>query len=183
MRTTTYRLLTLTVAAALIVGFGACASTQSASTQIDDATITSKVKTKLSADPEVNPFNIDVDTDDGIVRLSGKVEKERARDEAQRLAVATRGVRGVINNISIGHTTLGQRAGNTGLAAKVKAKIAADPELNPFNIDVDGDDGTITLSGRVATDTARAEAEELARNTQGVRDVRNLLEVGKGMSR
>lgn len=172
-------LLTLAACAVLVLGLSACTTTQSASTQIDDAAITTAVKSKLAADPEVNPFNIDVDTDDGVVRLSGTVAKAEARTEAAQLARNTDGVRRVVNDIEVGTTTLGERAASTGLAAKVKAKIAADPELNPFNIDVDGTgDGVITLSGTVKTMAASQEAEQLARNTDGVRDVRNMLKVG-----
>lgn len=178
------RMSILAACAAIVLGLGACSSTQSASTQIDDATITGAVKAKLTADPEINAFNIDVDTDEGVVRLSGRVEKALARAEAERLARTTSGVRRVINDIDVGRTTAGERLSSAGLAAKVKAKIAADPELNPFNIDVDGGaDGVITLSGRVATRAARAEAERLARNTEGVEDVRNLLKVGEEPSR
>lgn len=171
--------LILAACALLALGLGACSSTQSASTQVDDAALTATVKAKLAADPEINPFNIDVDTDAGVVRLSGKVEQAEARSAAERLARNTDGVRNVINDIEVGETTLEERAENSGLAAKVAAKIAADPELNPFNIDVDGaGDGVITLSGRVATHDARREAEQLARNTEGVRAVENRLEVG-----
>lgn len=179
MRNTNRNLLfTLAACALLTLGLGACASTQTAGTQVDDAAITTTVKSKLTADPEVNPFNIDVDTENGVVRLSGTVKNPEARTAAESLARNTEGVRNVINDVEIGETTIGERVSQSGLAAKVKAKIAADPELNPFNIDVDGSGDVITLSGRVKTEAARQEAEQIARNTDGVRDVRNLLEVG-----
>ncbi len=171
--------LTLAACAVLAIGLGACSSTQTAATQIDDAALTTMVKAKLTADPEINQFNIDVDTDEGVVRLSGKVEKPVARTEAEQLARNTEGVRRVINDIEVGDRSVGEQVEAGALAATVKAKIVADPELNPFNIDVDGSgDGVITLSGRVATHDARREAEQLARNTDGVRGVENLLKVG-----
>lgn len=64
------------------------------------------------------------------------------------------------------------------ITAKVKTKLAADPEINPFRIDVDTVDGRVTLSGTVRTERQREEAETLARGTEGVSEVRNLLEVG-----
>lgn len=67
-----------------------------------DAELTAKVKTKLAADPEINPFRIDVDTIDGKVTLSGKVASERQREEAQRLAEGTEGVVEVVNNLEVG---------------------------------------------------------------------------------
>lgn len=71
-----------------------------------DAEVTAKVKTRLTADPEVNPFRIDVDTIDGTVTLSGMVSSEAEKAEAEKLARNTEGVVAVINNL-----TVGQRGG------------------------------------------------------------------------
>lgn len=67
-----------------------------------DAEVTARVKTKLTTDPEINPFRIDVDTLDGKVTLSGMVASERQREEAQRLAEGTEGVVEVVNNLEVG---------------------------------------------------------------------------------
>ena len=66
-----------------------------------DAWLVSKVKSKLLADPQVNSFNIDVDALDGQVTLSGVVTAERARQEAERIAKATEGVKLVRNEIRV----------------------------------------------------------------------------------
>ncbi len=155
-----------------------CASTQSAGTQLSDSAITAKVSTKLAADPEVNPFEIDVDTNEGIVTLSGAVEEDFDRKEAERLALGTSGVKSVINDITIGERGLGERLSDGWITTKIKSKIAADPDLNPFNINVDTKEGVVTLSGRVKTELASAEAAKLARATEGVQNVMNRLEVG-----
>jgi hyperosmotically inducible periplasmic protein len=80
---------------------GACSSTRTTGEQIDDAMITTKVKAKLAADPEVNPFNIDVDSNDGVVTLQGTVRDSEARTIAERLARETEGVRRVLNLIKV----------------------------------------------------------------------------------
>ena len=59
---------------------------------IDDATITTRVKTALLNDPVVAGLKIDVDTTKGIVTMSGIV---RSRDEEQRAVQIARGVPGV----------------------------------------------------------------------------------------
>ena len=69
-------------------------------------------------------------------------------------------------------------ARDAGITAKVKAKLTADPEINPLRIDVDTIDGRVTLSGKVRTERQREEAEQLARGTEGVLEVVNLIEVG-----
>jgi hyperosmotically inducible periplasmic protein len=59
---------------------------------IDDATITTRVKTALLNDPQVAALKIDVDTTKGIVTMSGIV---RSRDEEQRAIQIARGMPGV----------------------------------------------------------------------------------------
>jgi osmotically-inducible protein OsmY len=90
--------LVLVIALAL----GACSSTKSPGTQVDDAAITAAVKAKLAADGDINPFNIDVDTNEGVVTLQGRVAKAEARTKAERLARETDGVRRVINLVKVG---------------------------------------------------------------------------------
>src|SRR4029453_19061635 len=87
---------------ALLLVLGACSSTRTAGTQVDDASITAAGKEKLAADGDINPFNIDVDTNEGVVTLQGRVEKEAARTKAEQLARETDGVRRVINLVKVG---------------------------------------------------------------------------------
>jgi len=91
--------------AALLTLASACKSTVPVHTQVKDSEITAKVKAKLAASGEVNPFNIDVDTNEGQVTLQGRVAKDSAKVEAERLARETEGVRGVINLIKVGDHT------------------------------------------------------------------------------
>jgi osmotically-inducible protein OsmY len=95
-----------TVGALLVVvaigALAACSSTQTAGTQVDDAAITAAVKAKLATDGDINPFNIDVDTNEGVVTLQGRVEKSEARSKAETLARETDGVRRVVNLIRVG---------------------------------------------------------------------------------
>ena len=169
--------LALPILLTLLLFGVACSSTRTTSEQWDDATITSKIEAKLAADPEVSAAAVDVDTQDGIVRLSGTVKTAVARREAVDLAQRTSGVRGVINDIEIGERTLGDRIDDTWITSKINAKLTADPQINPFNIDVDTKDGVVTLRGKVATKVAKREAEQLARDTKGVVRVNNMVEV------
>jgi osmotically-inducible protein OsmY len=69
--------------------------------EMNDASITAKIKTKLIADPEVKAFQIDVDTVDGRVALNGKVSSADQRAEAEKLASHTEGVKSVVNLIQV----------------------------------------------------------------------------------
>ena len=168
----------LALALVLTAALTGCMSTRTAETQSDDAAITASVKSALAANGDVNPFNIDVDTNEGVVRLSGLVEKPEAREIAARIAADTEGVVRVQNDIRIGDRTAGESIDDGLITTKIKGKLVIDPDVNPFNIDVDVQQGVVTLTGRVKTEEARAAAERHARETDGVREVRNQIQVG-----
>jgi hyperosmotically inducible protein len=105
MNRTTLRASLVCFTLAIVLALGACKSTTTPGTQVDDAAITAAVKSKLAADGDINPFNIDVDTNEGVVTLQGRVEKEEARTKAEQLARETDGVRRVINLVKVGDQT------------------------------------------------------------------------------
>ena len=66
-----------------------------------DAATTAAVKTKLLGDTKVAGLNIDVDTKDNVVTLTGKVKTAAERTEAVRLARTTTGVKSVVNKLIV----------------------------------------------------------------------------------
>lgn len=161
----------------VVLALGACAGKTVGET-IDDAAITAAVKTKLAADPEVNPFDIDVDTTDGVVRLSGTVNEAGDKREAEELARGTEGVRRVINDIRVGREPdAREEADCARIVTEVKARLAADPTVSAVNVDVDCEKGRVTLSG-TATAEQSAAAERIASGTPGVTGVTNRLTPG-----
>lgn len=69
---------------------------------IADAAITTAVKSKMLADPMVKALRIDVDTNNGVVTLSGNVGSAAERDRATALARDTNGARRVVSNLKVG---------------------------------------------------------------------------------
>jgi hyperosmotically inducible periplasmic protein len=92
---TTVVLLVLTLLGPLMLA--ACG--KSVGETIDDATITTRVKTSLLNDPEVGGLRIDVDTFKGVVTLSGRVKTKD--EEAKAIALARK-----INGVSDVKSTL-----------------------------------------------------------------------------
>jgi hyperosmotically inducible protein len=154
-----------------------CATSRPIDVHASDALITSKIEAKLAADPDTNPFEIDVDTLDGRVRLRGIVETDAERREAGQLARNTEGVRMVDNQLRLGDISIGQNLSDAWLVTKVASKLMVDPEVDSRDIDVDALDGQVTLSGLVTTYRARQEAERIAKATDGVKGVRNEIRV------
>jgi hyperosmotically inducible protein len=68
---------------------------------ITDAAITSEVKTKFLAEPGVSGLNINVDTNDHVVTLSGTVKSKAEADKAMRIARESKGVKRVVSRLKI----------------------------------------------------------------------------------
>ncbi len=68
---------------------------------LDDATITTKVKTKFLGDTGVPGLKIDVDTKAGVVTLTGTVPTAAEKQRAVELAKATDGVKSVVDRIKV----------------------------------------------------------------------------------
>ena len=67
--------------------------------KIDDGMITTKVKTALLADSTVKGTDINVDTKDGKVTLTGTVDSAPQVDMAMKLAKGVEGVKDVDNQL------------------------------------------------------------------------------------
>ena len=62
-------------------------------------------------------------------------------------------------------------ASDPGITTAVKSKLTADDTVKAYQIDVDTKEGVVTLNGTVTNPAAKARAVELARGTDGVRNV------------
>jgi hyperosmotically inducible periplasmic protein len=74
---------------------------KTAGQNVDDATLTTSVKSKLAADKLSSLTRVDVDTNNGTVSLNGVVESSDQKARAQELASQVNGVNRVINNIQV----------------------------------------------------------------------------------
>ena len=153
-----------------------------------DAGVTASVKTKMAADPDVSALQIEVDTQNGVVTLTGNVNSATEKEQAIRIARDTSGVRDVVDMITVRvaedrgdapgtDRTIGERLDDASITMKVKDQLRDDPMVKARNIDVDTRDGVVFLTGTVATAEEKERAIELARNTQDVRDVQANLDV------
>jgi hyperosmotically inducible periplasmic protein len=68
---------------------------------IDDTTITTTVKTKLAAEKGTTLTRIQVDTDRGVVQLSGVVDSAAEKSRAEQITRGVGGVKGVKNSLQV----------------------------------------------------------------------------------
>jgi osmotically-inducible protein OsmY len=68
---------------------------------LSDAAITTKVKAKFAADSTVSATKIHVDTDNGVVKLTGTAKSQDEAAKAAEIAKSTEGVASVDNAIQV----------------------------------------------------------------------------------
>ena len=82
-------------------GSGYGSSQRTAGEVVDDATITAQIKAKLAADPDLSALKINVDTNQGAVRLKGEVKTLALRRKADELVQGIKGVKSVDNQLIV----------------------------------------------------------------------------------
>jgi hypothetical protein len=78
--------------------------------------------------------------------------------------------------------TIGQSLEDAWIHTKVVAKLISDSQTPERKINVDVVEGAVTLRGQVDAAEGKAEAERLAKDTDGVKSVKNELKVVAGNS-
>jgi len=177
-------------------------STTSASS-MTDSELEQSIKSRLNTDPDLKAANLDVDANakDNKIKLSGTVSTEAQRNEAVQMAKAVRPTAEVTDKIDVkpreltraDYTeqmardsreqakatgdTVGASIDDAWIHTKLTSKLIADKDTPARKINVDVENGVVTLRGDVSTAAAKDEAERIAKDTEGVKRVRNLLKV------
>ena len=93
--------LSLVLALVLVIPLLAAGCGKTVGETIDDATITTRVKTAFINDPVVGALRIDVDTFKGVVTLSGRVKSKEEEQKAIAIARSIRGVTDVKSTLQV----------------------------------------------------------------------------------
>ena len=195
--------------AALLLGASAWGADSKLGTALDDSAVTAKVKAALIGNPDTKARQINVDTANGVVTLTGTVDNTTAKMSAESTARTVSGVSAVENRLMVGsdavagaatpgvtapadRTVVASAAPTAGALGSESAvsgdvdglvmqALKADKRTANLQIDVKtGSAGTVTLSGNVPTTAARSAAADVARSINGVSKVDNKIMVKKG---
>ena len=169
-----------------------------------DIEITAEVKAKITDDELLDGTDVSVDTNNGVVNLTGSVHNEPQVQRAVELAKNTTGVLSVNNqlkieaDIPIGESLKEQSketgkdiketteniasdtkeaVGDAAITSEAKLKFAADDTVKALNIDVDTNNGVVTLRGTVNSKAELNQAVRLAKSVDGVKKVISELEI------
>jgi len=154
---------------------------------VSDATITASVKSKLLWDSHTDGLDIHVDTNNGRVTLTGTVASGTEKDLAGHLAMNTKDVVGVNNELAVGGkpgtTTQAKEQVKTAaketqealsdgwITTKVKSSLMLTRDVEGSEISVTTDNGVVKLSGNVDSNAGKQRAVEVAQNVRGVKKV------------
>jgi hyperosmotically inducible protein len=128
----------------------------------------------------------DVGTKSGKVTLQGTADSGASKDLARSLAMNTRGVVSVDNQLVVKNAKptaadaakgsaheAGGDVADGWITAKVKSTYGYSSNVDGSDIVVSTDSGIVTLSGKVDSGAERALAIELAQNVRGVKSVQS----------
>lgn len=151
---------------------------------MDDTAITAKVKQRLASDERMETATIDVETNNGVVTLTGSAPSADARKAAEELARNVAEVQGIDNKIAApgamddmsakaegAADKAGTEIADATITTKVKAQFAADDMVKATAINVDTDNGVVTLKGEVASSAAQKRAIDITKKIDGVKSV------------
>jgi osmotically-inducible protein OsmY len=148
------------------------------SEMVDDAAVTSKVRSKILWSSYADRLTVNVDTRRGCVILSGTAENAEAKEFVGKLATNTHGVNSVDNQLEIqamkpATTTHGDNTdfADTLITTKVKWTFLHSSNVDSADISVSTHDGVVKLTGQTNGGARRALAIELATNVRGVKSV------------
>jgi osmotically-inducible protein OsmY len=76
-------------------------------------------------------------------------------------------------SVTRGQSSVGEYVDDSAITTSVKSKFVSDKQVDAASISVETLNGTVQLSGFAKSDAERSAAEQIARNTKGVKAVKN----------
>lgn len=140
----------------------------------EDDRIKADVLAELGWDRRLQPDDLEVSVEDGVVTLRGWVDSFMRRWAADRSAFRVHGVRSVANLLEVRLSPSTGRS-DAEIAAAAALALAGHDRLSTIDLGVR--DGVITLSGSVDWYFQRCDAERKVREVCGVKDVVNNIAV------
>ncbi len=121
------------------------------------------------------PTSIDARVDDGWVTLTGSADWQFEREEAELVAGSVFGVLGVVDEVMLNHKPA--EAGDIQLA--IKNAFERHAKLDAKKLDVDANNGTVTVTGTVASQAEHDSAIDAAWAAPGVTRVEDRVLVAR----
>jgi len=135
-----------------------------------DRWITTAAKLRLIANSDTPGFDINVDTEGGIVTLFGAVSSPMAKQQAEAEVRKVGGVKNVVNDLQIVAEAKQDRVElkDDQITKAIESRFEANGDLDDSKIDVAVSNGVARLTGTVKSRSDHVSALTAARSTAGV---------------
>lgn len=144
-----------------------------------DKEISEAVEWNIMLNATTPSYMIDIESNSGIVTLSGSVNNILAKDRAVKIAQTIKGVRGVIDKITVD----APERQDMSLEKDIVEALIVDPATDSYEILVDADDGIVTLEGNVDSWQEKQLSEFVAKGIKGVKEVKNNIRINQPSER
>lgn len=164
------------IAGGVAVGVLAVTDRRTVGAQTEDETLEWKISQWIG-EKLGNRGHINITSYNRKVLLTGEVPNEQDKALAEKVASSAENITGVWNELQIaGSSAFGGRSTDAYITSKVKARFIDANQFAPNHVKVVTEAGVVHLLGMVNDAEARA-AINVARTTDGVRKVVNLLDI------
>lgn len=136
--------------------------------------ISDHVEDELLFDAAVMAAQVDVDTTDGVVTLTGLVDSLLEKERAGKLAQAVKGVEAVVNRLQVSPAAIQT---DDEIVSDVVDALAVDPATESYEVDVGCVGGNVTLAGTVDSWQEKQLVAQVAKGVSGVTDLTNQVQV------
>lgn len=160
----------LTLSLLLFILTGCQNSSQNMQKVPADSEITEAVKAQFATNDAVPAENIEVETSEGVLTLSGSTSNLLAKRKATTLAQNIHGVLSVVNNIKVA----AERA-DDAIEEDVNQALATDPATEALEVSISVQNGLVNLKGAVDSWQEKQLAEKIAAGVKGVKGANNTI--------
>ena len=166
-----------------IAGVAASESEKGLGTTINDTIIHAAI-TESMFKKDVNSFlGVKIRVDDGVVLLTGKVDKPQIRVEATRISWEPRGVIEVVNEIQVSQkSSIKDIAKDLAASTTIKGKLVADKNIKSVNFNIDVVNGIAYLSGVARTQKEMNLVLAYTKETNYINQLVNYIQLSETLS-
>ena len=148
--------------------------------RVNEAQLELKVRARLLSEVKRDALPIHVEAEGSTIILTGTMTKKSSLDLAEEVAKSVEGVKMVKNRLVLSEnpaaqSTEGPEVSDALLETKIKSKLLAKTGVRAFKVEVEASSGVVSLSGTVHDRTLHDKVLHIARETEGVKEVHDLL--------
>ena len=156
---------------------------ESLADRVADLEIKTIVIDQLARSPEFKDKRFTVQVSKRTVTLDGAVDSPAQKRAAEQIVLQVPGVQGLAGNLSLANTQASPETVDDKLARRVEFELYSTRAVPLKNVQIRSQDGTVILTGGVASRAEKLLAERVTQSVDGVKRVVNNLSAPEESSR